>query len=257
MYSVLVVIAIAAVFIAVERIWPDQKLPKVKGWWWRVILINAVQAGMVIVGGMTWEKYFHSFNLLHLSEKISPVAQAFVAYGIMTFVYYWWHRVRHESNLLWNLLHQLHHSASRLETITSYYKHPLEIFTNSLIVSGIVYTICGCSLEAAGYVNIISSVAEFFYHVNIKTPHWLGYVIQRPEMHKVHHQRGKHYYNFADLPLWDMAFGTFKNPKEFTAKCGFADNREEKLLEMLMFQNINPGKPMDMKKKIKKEREIA
>jgi sterol desaturase/sphingolipid hydroxylase (fatty acid hydroxylase superfamily) len=254
MNSVLIVIAIAVIFIVVERLWPDQKLPQVKGWWWRVIAINAVQAAMVIVGGLTWEKYFHSFNLLHLSEKLSsPLSQAFVAYGIMTFVYYWWHRLRHESNLLWNLLHQLHHSASRLETITSYYKHPLEIFTNSLIVSGIVYTLCGCSLEAAGWVNIISSVAEFFYHVNIKTPHWLGYIIQRPEMHKVHHQRGKHYYNFADLPIWDIAFGTFKNPKTFSAKCGFADNREEKILEMLIFKNINPGK----KKTKVKEHESA
>lgn len=256
MESVLIVIAIAAVFIVVERIWPDQNLPKVKGWWWRVILINGVQAGMVIVGGMTWEKYFHSYSLLALDGKISSLGQAFVAYGIMTFVYYWWHRARHEFNILWNLLHQLHHSASRLETITSYYKHPLEIFTNSLIVSGIVYTITGCNLEAAGYVNIISSVAEFFYHVNVKTPAWLGYVIQRPEMHKVHHQRGVHYYNFADLPIWDILFGTFKNPKEFKAKCGFAQNREEQLLDMLLFKNINPSKPKEMKAKLK-EKEIA
>lgn len=257
MWSVLVVIAIAAVFIAVERIWPDQKLPQVKGWWWRVILINGVQAGMVIVGGMTWEKYFHQVNLLHLAEKMPSLAQAFVAYGIMTFVYYWWHRVRHESNFLWNTLHQLHHSASRLETITSYYKHPVEIWTNSLIVSCIVYTICGADLTAAGYVNIISSVAEFFYHVNIKTPQWLGYIIQRPEMHKVHHQRGRHYYNFADLPIWDMAFGTFRNPKEFTAKCGFAKNREELFVEMLTFQNVNPSKPEEMKAKLKKEEDVA
>jgi sterol desaturase/sphingolipid hydroxylase (fatty acid hydroxylase superfamily) len=256
MWSVLVVIAIAAVFIVVEKIWPDQKLPQVIGWWWRVILINGVQAGMVIVGGMTWEKYFHQVNLLHLSEKLPSWGQAFVAYGIMTFVYYWWHRVRHESNFLWNTLHQLHHSASRLETITSYYKHPVEIWTNSLIVSAIVYTICGNDLQAAGYVNIISSVAEFFYHVNIKTPQWLGYIIQRPEMHKVHHQRGRHYYNFADLPVWDMAFGTFKNPKQFSAKCGFSNDREELFLEMLTFRNVNPSNPKLMKAKLKKE-EVA
>jgi sterol desaturase/sphingolipid hydroxylase (fatty acid hydroxylase superfamily) len=123
-------------------------------------------------------------------------------------------------------------------------------------VSGIVYTICSADLEAAGYVNIISSVAEFFYHVNIKTPQWLGYIIQRPEMHKVHHQRGRHYYNFADLPIWDMAFGTFRNPKEFTAKCGFSKNREELFVKMLTFQNVNPSKPEEMKAKLKKE-EVA
>lgn len=251
MMSVLAVIGISFLFMIIERIWPDQKLPPVKGWWPRVIAINGVQAGIVILGGIYWEKYFHEANLLHLSEKMGSFSQALVAYGIMTFVYYWWHRVRHESNFLWNTLHQLHHSASRLETITSYYKHPLEIFMNSLIVSAIVYTICGCDLMAAGYVNVISSVAEFFYHVNIKTPQWMGYIIQRPEMHKVHHERGKHYYNFADLPIWDIVFGTFRNPKEFTSKCGFKHEREIMMKEMLMFKNVNPGNPKDMKKRLK------
>tara|TARA_B110000037_G_C17018067_1_gene464083 strand:- start:267 stop:527 length:261 start_codon:yes stop_codon:yes gene_type:complete len=75
--------------------------------------------------------------------------------------------------------------------------------------------------------------------LNIRTPHWIGYFFQRPEMHRIHHQRGKHYYNFSDIPLWDMLFGTFKNPKTYQGKCGFKPEREVKLLKILSFKNVN------------------
>lgn len=51
-----------------------------------------------------------------------------------------------------------------------------------------------------------------FQHANIRTPHWLGHLIQRPESHAVHHGRGIHRWNYSDLPLWDMVFGTYRNP---------------------------------------------
>ena len=55
----------------------------------------------------------------------------------------------------------------------------------------------------------------------MRTPQWLGYLIQRPESHCVHHRMGVHYYNYADLPFWDMLFGTFRNPRQFMGECGF------------------------------------
>jgi hypothetical protein len=74
---------------------------------------------------------------------------------------------------------------------------------------------------------------ELFYHWNIRTPYWLGFLIQRPESHLVHHQEGLHTYNFSDLPLWDILFGTFRNPREWNARCGFANDREEHLFQLL------------------------
>jgi sterol desaturase/sphingolipid hydroxylase (fatty acid hydroxylase superfamily) len=82
-------------------------------------------------------------------------------------------------------------------------------------------------------------MGEYFYHMNIKTPHWIGYFFQRPEMHRIHHERNKHFNNFSDLPIWDMLFGTFKNPKEMNDECGFKPEREKKLFEMLTFKNVN------------------
>lgn len=67
----------------------------------------------------------------------------------------------------------------------------------------------------------------------------MGFIFQRPEMHRIHHERSKHYNNFSDLPIWDMLFGTFENPKERDMKCGFKPERETKLIEMLTFKNVN------------------
>jgi hypothetical protein len=36
-------------------------------------------------------------------------------------------------------------------------------------------------------------------HANIRTPRWLGYLIQRPESHGVHYGRGIHRCNYSDL----------------------------------------------------------
>jgi sterol desaturase/sphingolipid hydroxylase (fatty acid hydroxylase superfamily) len=66
--------------------------------------------------------------------------------------------------------------------------------------------------------------------------------VQRPESHRVHHQYGRHTANFADLPLWDMLFGTFKNPRGTHTRCGFDDWREDRFEDMLAFRDVHaPG----------------
>lgn len=238
MTAVIVVILGGLAVMILERIFSDQTLPKIQGWWMRVIIINAFQAGLVIVGGLTWDLYLQRYSLFNLAE-LHPGLSAFIAYFILSFVYYWWHRWRHTVNFLWLGFHQIHHSPNRIEAITSFFKHPLEVFANSLIVSTITYTLLGLTIEAAGWLTVYLAYAEFFYHMNIKTPRWVGYFFQRPEMHRIHHQRGKHFNNFSDLPMWDMLFGTYSNPKTYQGLCGFKVERELMFKEMLMFKNVN------------------
>jgi len=222
-----------------ERIIPDQKLPHVKGWWTRVILINVMQLGVIILGSYTWDIWLKKVSIFTLSDTVSPVVGGLLSYLIITFVFYWWHRWRHDIEFLWKTFHQLHHSPQRIETITSFYKHPLEIICNSLIIGSINFLILGLSIESAAYCLLFSSIGEYVYHMNIKTPHVMGYFFQRPEMHRIHHQRSKHYNNFSDLPIWDMLFGTFENPKTVDTACGFKPERENQFKEMLMLKNVN------------------
>jgi len=216
----LLVLAAAIAMIIVERLRPARNWPRVPGWWARAVVVNLVQVGMVFVAGWLWETWMADRRLWS-ADKLGTTGGAIVGYVAITFVYYWWHRWRHEVPLLWRWLHQFHHSPQRIEVITSFYKHPLEILANSILSSAVVYLVVGLGPKAGSLAVLITGFAELFYHWNVRTPRWLGYIIQRPESHCVHHQEGIHHYNFSDLPVWDMLFGTFHNPTKFEAACGF------------------------------------
>ena len=194
----------------------------------------------MFVAGVTWDRWFVGRSLWNLEDALGPTGGAIAGYLVITFIYYWWHRARHEVHLLWRVFHQVHHSPQRIEIITSFYKHPIEIVCNSILSSAILYLLCGLSPEAATFAVLLTAVAELFYHWNVRTPYWLGFIIQRPESHCIHHRRSWHRQNFSDLPLWDMLFGTFHNPKEVEPRCGFEPEREARLLDMLRLVDVNP-----------------
>ena len=174
------IIAVFAFCFILERVIPGWPRPKVRTWPVRVLLINAVQLGIVLLAGLTWERWLSSTSVFHLSEYLSPAVGGLIAYFIATFVFYWWHRWRHEHDFLWRGFHQIHHSPQRLEVITSFYKHPGEMIVNSIIGSLLVYTFLGLSLEAGVIYTLCTALGEFFYHTNIKTPRWIGFFFQRP-----------------------------------------------------------------------------
>jgi len=236
--TILLLAGIALGFFILERIWPASELPTVRGWWTRVALVNLTQIGVVILAGLTWDQWLNSFSLFPLRDHFSSWTSALIAYFISTFIYYWWHRFRHESQFFWRLCHQLHHSPRRIELLTSFYKHPVEITLNSILSSAIVYTLLGCTIEAAAYYTLLIAVAEYFYHWNVRTHRWLGFLVQRPESHRLHHAFGHHTQNYADLPIWDMIFSSFHNPKGYVTKCGFNPEQENRFAEMLAFRDV-------------------
>jgi sterol desaturase/sphingolipid hydroxylase (fatty acid hydroxylase superfamily) len=234
-------LAIAAALFVVERLWPARELPTVDNWWARVVFVNVIQVGIIILAGYTWDRWLQAASLFSLRHHLGPLAQGGVAYFLSTFVYYWWHRWRHESAWFWRFCHQLHHSPARIELVTSFYKHPLEISLNSMISAGLVYLLLGCSVEAGAIYTFLTALAEYFYHLNLRTPHWIGYLLQRPESHRIHHQYRHHTQNFADLPLWDALFGTFRNPAPGAepTRCGYDDWREDRFDDMLAFRDVH------------------
>ena len=232
-------LALAAGFIVVEKFWPARTVPRVRAWWPRVILVNGLHLGCVILSGWLWSRFGGNASLFHLSEHVNEYAAGAVAYVIASVVYYWWHRLRHDSKFFWRLCHQLHHSPQRIEVVMAFYKHPVEIICNSLLSSAITYLLLGCSVKAAAFYALLAGLAEFFYHWNLHTPHWIGYFIQRPEAHRIHHRRAHHTHNYGDFPVLDMLFGTFDNPKHFEVECGFDDWREDRMEDMLAFKDVH------------------
>ena len=183
-----------------------------------MIFLNIVQVSIALLAGITWNKWMMGHSLLHTSDALPPLLAGFAAYFVNTFVTYWWHRARHANDTLWRLFHQLHHAPQRIEVFTSFYKHPTEMVFNSLLGSFVAYVVMGISIEAGAYYIMFAALGEMFYHSNLRTPHVLGYLFQRPEMHRIHHQRDRHECNYSDFPIWDMLFGTYENPAASTSR---------------------------------------
>src|SRR2546426_307734 len=109
---------------------------------------------------------------------------------------------------------------------------PVRVVLVNLVQLGIV-------LLAGAIYTACTALGEFFYHANVRTPQWIGYFFQRPEMHRIHHQHNRHRNNYGDIVWWDMLFGTYENPMEFVHTCGFDDPNEQRLLEMLMYKDVH------------------
>jgi hypothetical protein len=186
--------------------------------------------GLLVVGGGLWLQPWLESVRPWSADGLGLVGGAVFGYLVVTFVYYWWHRARHEVPWLWRALHQVHHSPSRLELHTSFYKHPLEAATNVVFGGFLLYVLCGLDPAVAQWTVLVNCVAEFFYHWNVRTPRWMGWILQRPESHCRHHEAGAAC-NYADLPLWDWLFGTLDNPATQDFVCGHPD--EERLADML------------------------
>jgi sterol desaturase/sphingolipid hydroxylase (fatty acid hydroxylase superfamily) len=238
----LISILIPSLFVVgliLERLFPARQLPKVKRWLAKGIffflLTGAVNAAVpalvaVVVGQRA---------PLHLSG-LPTVAAALVGFLLSDFVAYWIHRTMHRFPRLWRWTHQMHHSAERMDLAGMSYSHPLDTIP-SFALPGLAVGLLGLTPEAGALAGFIGFLYAVIQHSNVRTPHFLGYVLQRPEMHGLHHQRGVHAYNYGNFPLWDMLFGTYRNPETFPAHYGFWDGASAQLGALLAGRDV--GQP--------------
>ena len=49
-----------------------------------------------------------------------------------------------------------------------------------------------------------------FLVFDIRTPRWVGYIVQRPEAHGIHHANGVHAYNYSDFLGRDVHMPDFR-----------------------------------------------
>lgn len=237
MIPLALILAATILFFVAERILPGRELPEAPGWYLRAAFLNLCQVGIVLLAGVAWDRLFQTWSLFHIAKAMPPVLQGLVGWFIGTFAFYWWHRARHDVKFLWRVFHQVHHSPSRIEILTAFYKHPVEIAADSILASALMYVFLGASPAAGAWFSVFAVLGEYFYHSNLRTPHWVGYFLQRPEHHSIHHQLGVHGFNYGDITWWDRLFGTFREADAFASQCGFPDGHERKLGRMLLFRD--------------------
>ena len=221
-----------------ESLFPAQKLPNVKNWKLRGLTSFMVYFFLSSYLPMLTDPFLSNYQIFDLTH-LGDVGGGIMAIGLYEFGVYIWHRAMHQSDVLWRIFHQMHHSAERIDTYGAFYFSIFDMIGFTFLGSICLALMIGVTPQAVTIMLLGTMFLGIFQHTNIKTPHWLGYLIQRPESHTLHHAKGIHKYNYSDLPLFDMVFGTFKNPKTYEYETGFYEGASSKVMEMLTFQDIN------------------
>jgi sterol desaturase/sphingolipid hydroxylase (fatty acid hydroxylase superfamily) len=207
---------------------------------WRLLGTIAMLSYFAILtyAPLLWDSLLGQYRVIP-ADQLPLWLQVVGGFLIYELGVYWWHRTMHASDWLWRHTHQLHHSAERVDVWGAFWFHPLDSAGWALLGSLALVWLFGVSAEAALIINVIGTFPPIFQHLNIRTPQWVGYFLQRPESHSVHHQRGLHAYNYGDLPIFDILFGTFRNPKEWQEEAGFHEGSSRQIAEMLAFRKIS------------------
>ncbi|MES2626324.1 MAG: sterol desaturase family protein [Pseudomonadota bacterium] len=220
-----------------EYLFPARKLPVAP--YWRLRGLTAFVAYFLLSSYLPlwWDASLAQYKIFN-TVALPIWQQAVIGLLVYEFGVYWWHRTMHSIGWLWRSFHQLHHSAERLDTFGAFWFSPLDMIGFTFVSSLALTLVVGVSAEAAVFVLYVTFFLAVFQHANIRTPQWLGYFVQRPESHSRHHARGIHRDNYADLPIFDLLFGTFKNPA-LHQENGFFAGASSRLGEMLLWKDLN------------------
>jgi sterol desaturase/sphingolipid hydroxylase (fatty acid hydroxylase superfamily) len=225
--------------LAVESLWPARRFPPRAGWRWLgvgfLLLIASVGAVVPLLLPLDWMAAHRWID----GAGLGVAGGTLLGWLVFSGVAYAYHRAAHTWAPLWRLTHQLHHSPQRVDISGSALFHPLEMGVQVLLQLFVTIVVLGLDPLAAAWVGYVSAFYGMFQHCNVRTPQWLGYLIQRPEAHCVHHRRGVHAFNYGDLPLWDLLLGTFRNPREYLGDCGFDTPADRRLGAMLGLVDVN------------------
>lgn len=236
--SLLAVLAAYFGLAVFDRFWPARRCEGVR--YWRLegggfyLLYLLISSVMPFI----WDGYLAEHRVLELTG-LSFGWQATLAVLAVEIGVYCWHRTLHRVPALWRWFHQMHHSAECVDIWGKMYFHPFDVVGLAFVGSlGLVW-LAGVTPEAALAANTVVFCFSSARHANIKTPHWLGYIVARPEMHGRHHERGVDANNYSDLPFLDMLFGTYDNPKAWEAPAGVDSGGSSRVLDMLAGRDIN------------------
>src|SRR6478609_4309867 len=132
------------------------------------------------------------------------------------FLWYWYHRLGHEVNILWSA-HVVHHSSTDYNfTVTA----RITVFQHVIRLGfWAVLPFVGFPPEMVFTYLVILGTYQFFMHTQLYNGFnkWLDYFLVTPSYHRVHHASNEIYLdkNYGGvLIIWDRLFGTFHSETE-------------------------------------------
>jgi len=183
---------------------------------WTNILIGFVSVAFAAFFGL-FITVIYSF-----AYEIAPYkfpAEAWWSWVILFFVddlvYYWFHRISHESRLFWNF-HVVHHSSEH---------YNLSVAVRQSWFSGTLHWIFYAPVMLLGFAPWMFAVMHGFnliyqFWIHTRFVNRLGFlegILNTPSHHRVHHGVNNPYLdkNYAGvLIIWDRIFGSFVEETE-------------------------------------------
>jgi sterol desaturase/sphingolipid hydroxylase (fatty acid hydroxylase superfamily) len=137
-------------------------------------------------------------------------AQLAILFVFTDFCVYWWHRLQHESKIVWQF-HKTHHSQVHLNVMTTFRATVID-----RIVALAVLAVPAAMMKVdAAYPVAIAAVLQFHQLIIHADTGWtfgpLGRVFVSPSFHEVHHSSLEPHLdrNYGGvLSVWDHLFGT-------------------------------------------------
>lgn len=188
-------------------------------------------AGWIAAGYFIWVPLYSDYYQTPISEgfkavrDLSPLSVTLAPASVIgllcssmmimltsTFIYYWLHRIQHES-LFWWRIHATHHHITKMGCMRGDRTHPLE-WATLLLATPVVLALLGASDGVMAVVGSFSIWTGTLNHANLplKSMPVYDWVFATAQQHHVHHayERRQADSNYGCmLILWDRVFGTY------------------------------------------------
>jgi sterol desaturase/sphingolipid hydroxylase (fatty acid hydroxylase superfamily) len=230
-----------ALMLIAERVRPAREFPVYRNWIWIGMGVTVVFVALANTWALIVPKDWLRAHRLFNGESLGIAAGIPLWYICSTFVNYWYHRMQHRFSVAWRVLHQVHHGVPRVDIPSALMAHPSDVILSTTVGICMTTFVLGLNSAAVQVAGVVQFFITLVPHWNVRTPRWLGYVVQRPEEHILHHERGVHAGNYADWPLWDKLFGTYRAPEERPIEVGYERAGLMDQLRMLAFVDVNAG----------------
>jgi sterol desaturase/sphingolipid hydroxylase (fatty acid hydroxylase superfamily) len=175
--------------------------------------VAAVSVGGVAVAA-TWASRTTTDRMwkLRLVDDLGagPAALALAVLG-WDFIYYWNHRLMHESRYMW-AIHVVHHSSEHYNLSTAL-RQPVADAFGTFVPYGSL-ALLGVRPELISSARGINLLYQYWIHTDtIRRLGPLEQVLNTPSHHRVHHGSNRQYLDRnhgSILIIWDRLFGTFE-----------------------------------------------
>ncbi len=151
----------------------------------------------------------------HTPLRLSGPVAYLLAIAGWDFLYYWNHRLAHESRWLW-AVHVVHHSSERYNLSTALRQPVADGFTMSVPFG--LLALLGVPPRYIEDARALNLIYQFWIHTEaVRSIGRLEKVLNTPSHHRVHHGSQRRYLDRnhgSILIVWDKLFGTFEPEDE-------------------------------------------